>query len=80
MEEYKYCPINQKLFENNKYSDDKYIVLTNYKNNLLYVLKKISNKKFVSFDKFIDYISQISDKHNKTFYFERYDATMKIKV
>ena len=80
MEEYKDCPINQKLFENNKYSDDKYIVLTNYKNNLLYVLKKISNKKFVSFDKFIDYISQISDKHNKTFYFERYDATIKIKV
>ncbi len=80
MEKYMDCPLDKKHFERNTYSSHKYIVLTNHESHKLYILKKITNKKISDFEEMVTYITNMSDKNKKTFYFERVDDYMQITV
>jgi len=80
MESYKDSPLTENQFKKNTISSHSYITLTNHEDGLLYILKKISNKNIKSFDSLVNYIEKLSDKNKNTFYFERYDKTLKISV
>jgi hypothetical protein len=80
MESYTDSPLTENQFKKNTISSQSYITLTNHEDGLLYILKKISNKNIKSFDSLVNYIEKLSDKNKNTFYFERYDKTLKISV
>ena len=80
MEIYQDCPLKQSQFLNNYVSTEKYIVLTNHKDGLLYILKKISNKNISSFNMLKEYTENILQKNKSTFYFERFDKSIKITI
>lgn len=80
MEFYEDCPLKQSQFLNNNISPEKYIVLTNHTDGLLYILKKISNKKISSFNMLKEYTENILQKNKSTFYFERFDKSIKITI
>jgi hypothetical protein len=80
MESYNDSPLTENQFKNNTISNHSYITLTNHPDGLLYILKKISNKNIKSYETLVDYIEKISDKNKNTFYFERYDKSIKISV
>ena len=80
MEKHMDCPLSKRYFEKNTYSVEKYIVLTNHESGKLYILKKISNKKIQTFEEMVDYITNIPEKHKKTFYFERTNDSLQITV
>jgi hypothetical protein len=74
------CPINQQEFYNNHISTNKYVVLTNYDDNMLYILKKITNKKIHSLESLKEYTKSLNDKTKNTFYFERFDKELKLSI
>jgi hypothetical protein len=80
MEFYEDCPLKHSQFLNNSISSEKYIVLTNHVDGLLYVLKKISNKKISSFNMLKEYTENILQKNKSSFYFERFDKSIKITI
>jgi hypothetical protein len=80
MEIYNDCPLTEIQFKKNNISKHSYIVLTNHEDGLLYILKKISNKNINSYETLVDYIEKNSDKNKNTFYFERYDKSIKISI
>jgi hypothetical protein len=74
------CPISENQFYKNHLSTNKYVVLTNHDDNMLYILKKITNKKINSLDSLKEYTKSLNDKTKNTFYFERFDREIKISV
>ena len=80
MENYNDCPLTEVQFNKNNISNHSYIVLTNHDDGLLYILKKISNKNIKSYDSLVNYVEKISEKNKNSFYFERYDKSIKILI
>jgi hypothetical protein len=74
------CPITEQQFYKNHVSTNKYIVLTNHDDNMLYILKKITNKKIHSLESLKEYTKSLNDKTKNTFYFERLDKQIKISI
>ena len=74
------CPVTEQLFYKNHISSNKYIVLTNHDDGLLYILKKISNKKIHSLESLKEYTKSLNDKTKNTFYFQRFDEELKISI
>ncbi len=74
------CPITEQQFTKNHLSSNKYVVLTNHDDNMLYILKKITNKKINSLESLKEYTKSLNDKTKSTFYFERFDREIKISV
>jgi hypothetical protein len=56
------CPITAQQFYKNHLSTNKYVVLTNYEDNMLYILKKITNKKIHSLESLKEYTKSLNDK------------------
>ncbi len=74
------CPINEQQFYKNHISTNKYIVLTNHDDGMLYILKKITNKKIHSLESLKEYTKSLNDKTKNTFYFERFDRQLKLSI
>ncbi len=74
------CPISEQQFYKNHVSINKYVVLTNHDDKMLYILKKITNKKINSLESLKEYTKSLNDKNKNTFYFERFDREIKISV
>jgi hypothetical protein len=74
------CPITAQQFYKNHVSTNKYVVLTNHDDNMLYILKKITNKKIHSLESLKEYTKSLNDKTKNTFYFERFDKQIKITI
>ncbi len=74
------CPITAQQFYKNHVSTNKYVVLTNHDDNMLYILKKITNKKIHSLESLKEYTKSLNDKTKNTFYFERLDKQIKISI
>jgi hypothetical protein len=74
------CPITESQFYKNHISTNKYVVLTNHDDGLLYILKKISNKKIHSLESLKEYIKSLNDKNKITLHFERFNEELKITI